>query len=147
MPIRPENRGRYPADWPEITARLKTDRAGGRCECEGECGRGTHAGRCSNLQGEMAYGTGSTVVLTTAHLDHQPENCADENLRVMCQGCHLHYDREHHAQTRAASLRDARRAAGQLDLEAENRELHNRIDQSGSGPWEHEDDDFLGARW
>jgi 5-methylcytosine-specific restriction endonuclease McrA len=46
------------------------------------------------------YGTGSTVVLTTAHLNHTPEDCRPENLRAMCQGCHLHYDREHHAQTR-----------------------------------------------
>lgn len=27
----------------------------------------------------------------------------DENLKAMCQGCHLHYDREDHAQTRAAT--------------------------------------------
>lgn len=38
-------------------------------------------------------------MLTTAHLDHTPENCASDNLRSMCQGCHLHYDRTHHAQT------------------------------------------------
>ncbi len=98
MPIRPENRARYPADWPRISARIRA-RSGGRCECTGECGRGTHAGRCPNTQGQPAYGTGSTVVLTTAHLDHTPEHCADDNLRAMCQGCHLHYDREHHAQT------------------------------------------------
>jgi len=39
------------------------------------------------------------VVLTVAHLNHTPEDCRDENLKAMCQGCHLHYDREHHAQT------------------------------------------------
>lgn len=37
--IRPENRHRYPADWPTITERVKTARAAGRCECAGECGR------------------------------------------------------------------------------------------------------------
>jgi hypothetical protein len=98
MPIRPENRGRYPANWREISAAIRA-RAGDRCECMGECGRGTHTGRCPNRQGQPAYGTGSTVVLTTAHLDHTPENCAPGNLRSMCQGCHLHYDRHHHAQT------------------------------------------------
>ncbi|QFG09092.1 HNH endonuclease [Mycobacterium phage ThulaThula] len=105
MPIRPENRDRYPDDWPEISARIKFDRAGGRCECEGECGRGTHEGRCPNRHHRPAYGTGSRVVLTTAHLNHQPEDCRDDNLRAMCQGCHLHYDREHHKQTAAATRR------------------------------------------
>ncbi|WP_078316022.1 hypothetical protein [Mycobacterium sp. D16Q16] len=100
MPIRPENRARYPKAWSLISGRIREVRAGNRCECVGECGRGTHAGRCPNRNGEDAYGTGSTVVLTVAHLNHTPEDCRDENLRAMCQGCHLHYDAEHHAQTR-----------------------------------------------
>lgn len=62
-------------------------------------------------------GTGSKVVLTTAHLDHTPENCDPRNLRAMCQGCHLHYDAAHHAQTRAETLRAALEAAGQLTFE------------------------------
>lgn len=103
MPIRPENRGRYPADWPEISHRIRFTRAEGRCECEGECGRGTHTGRCPNVHGGQAYGTGSTVCLTTAHLDHVPENCDDDNLRAMCNGCHLHYDKDHHAATARAT--------------------------------------------
>lgn len=121
-PIRPENRGRYPADWPTITERVKTARAAGRCECAGECGRpADHLaadGRCRNHHGQPAHGTGSRVVLTTAHLDHTPEHCDDDNLKAMCQGCHLHYDRGHHAQTRSATLHAARIAAGQgvLDL-------------------------------
>ena len=32
------------------------------------------------------------VVLTVAHLDHTPENCADENLLHLCQQCHNRYD-------------------------------------------------------
>jgi hypothetical protein len=99
MPIRPENKNRYPLDWAQISLRIRFDRAGGRCECEGECGRGTHTGRCPNEAGGLAYGTKKRVILTVAHLDHTPENCADENLRAMCQGCHLHYDIEHHRQT------------------------------------------------
>lgn len=106
MPIRPENRARYPKDWPAISASIR-ERAGDRCECLGECGRGTHNGRCPNCQGESAYGTGSRVVLTTAHLDHTPENCDPSNLRSMCQGCHLHYDKEHHQRT-AYATRKAR---------------------------------------
>lgn len=117
MPIRPEQRGLYPDDWPEISRRIKVDRAGGRCECEGECGRGTHEGRCPNRHGQPAYGTGSRVVLTTAHLNHDPTDCRDENLRAMCQGCHLHYDRDHHAETRAATLAARRADAGQVPLD------------------------------
>lgn len=55
-------------------------------------------------------------MLTVAHLNHTPEDCDPGNLRAMCQGCHLHYDREHHSQTAAATLRKAREDAGQLTL-------------------------------
>ena len=109
-PIRPENRSLYPPDWPAISLAIK-ERAGWRCECEGECGRGTHDGRCPNRHGQPAYGTGSKVILTTAHLDHDPQNCAPANLRAFCQGCHLHYDRDHHAQT-AARTRAAAATVG-----------------------------------
>ncbi|OZC50542.1 hypothetical protein CH289_16075 [Rhodococcus sp. RS1C4] len=105
MPIRPENRDRYPENWKQISHRIRFGRASGRCECEGECGRGTHTGRCPNVHGAKAYGTGSTVVLTTAHLNHTPEDCSSSNLRAMCQACHLHYDLAHHAETRAATKR------------------------------------------
>lgn len=30
------------------------------------------------------------------HIDDYPENCADNNLRHMCQRCHLRYDSSHH---------------------------------------------------
>lgn len=113
-PIRPENKARYGADWPEFSASIRFDRAGGRCECEGECGRGTHQVRCSNRHGEQAYSSGAIVVLTTAHLCHTPE-CRD-HVKAMCQGCHLHYDRDHHAQTRATTQDTTRLAAGQHAL-------------------------------
>jgi len=119
MPIRPENKDRYPPDWPAISLRIRTVRAAGRCECLGECGRGTHEGRCPNRNGQPAYGTGSKVVLTVAHLDHTPERCEDSNLRAMCNGCHLHYDRDHHRETAAATRRAAIEAAGQLTLTTE----------------------------
>lgn len=115
-PIRPENKARYPENWRLISAYIRFVRADGQCECEGECGRGTHEGRCPNRHGEPAYGTGANVVLTTAHLDHTPENCGDDNLTAMCQGCHLHYDREHHAETRRANIQEALVLAGQERL-------------------------------
>lgn len=116
-PIRPENRSRYPANWREISRRIRFDRAGGRCECDGRCGRpADHRspdGRCGNTHGTAAFGTGSNVVLTVAHLDHVPEHCDDANLMAMCQGCHLHYDREHHAATRAKTKAALAAATGQ----------------------------------
>ncbi len=116
MPIRPENRHRYPPEWALLSAVIRFFRAGGRCECAGECGRGTHEGRCPNWHGQPAYGTGKRVVLTAAHLDHTPEHCAWDNLKAMCQGCHLHYDRGHHAETRAATRRAAAEARGERTL-------------------------------
>ena len=98
MPIRPENRDRYPSDWSHISARIRFKRAGNRCECEGECGR--HGFRCCAVNREPHPVTGSKVVLTVAHLDHTPENCTDDNLVAMCQRCHLSYDAAHHAATR-----------------------------------------------
>lgn len=112
MPIRPENRDRYPKDWATISARIR-ERSGQRCECMGECGRGTHDGRCPNRQYEPAYGTGSRVVLTVAHLNHTPEDCRDDNLAAFCQACHLSYDRDHHAETAARTRHEARIRAGQ----------------------------------
>jgi hypothetical protein len=120
MPIRPENRHRYPPDWPAISLRIRFDRAAGRCECEGECrrtlrGRPAHTGRCPARDGRAHPDTCSRVALTVAHLDHTPEHCADANLRAMCQACHLAYDTEHHAET-ARATRNAERAAWMTPL-------------------------------
>jgi len=48
------------------------------------------------------------VVLTVAHLNHQPEDCADVNLKAMCQRCHLRYDVPHHQRNAAATRRAAK---------------------------------------
>jgi len=99
MPIRPENRARYPKNWRAISDARRVE-ADWRCECAGECGRGTHGGRCPNRHGEPAYGTGSKVILTLAHLNHTPEDVRPSNLKCYCQACHLNYDKEHHAESR-----------------------------------------------
>ena len=57
--------------------------------------------------------TGSTVVLTVAHLDHDPGNCAEDNLRAMCQRCHLAYDSERHRQSAYMARREGK-ASGDL---------------------------------
>ena len=107
MPIRASERARYPKDWKAISAGIKA-RAGGQCECEGECGlHRTHPGprRCQERQGARAVWARGRIVLTVAHLDHQPEHCAPENLKAMCQRCHLRYDRGHHQRNSAATRR------------------------------------------
>lgn len=108
MPIRPENRDRYGPDWPEFSARIRFQRAAGRCECRGECGRpAAHLaadGRCRNHHGQPAWGgdgsTGKPVVLTVAHRNHVPEQRGEDQVFAACAGCHLHFDIEHHRQTR-----------------------------------------------
>lgn len=112
MPIRPENRDRYPADWPVISTRIRFERAQGRCECAGECGA-FHGARCEARHGAPSPYTGSLVVLTVMHLNHDPADCRDENLLAGCQRCHLRYDADHHAQTRAATR--ARELAAVMD--------------------------------
>lgn len=127
MPIKPENKARYPADWPQIRQRI-LDRAGMRCEYPGCRARhneigfwidGTWKRRGFALR-EAGFTAGHTVectdgsklklikiVLTVAHLDHTPENCADDNLRAWCQRHHLSYDAEHHKQTAYATRKAA----------------------------------------
>lgn len=143
MPIRPENRARYPADWSEIAHAIKT-RAGWRCEgspafplCRvphGELGGRDRAGvwHPAHPMGErllrLEWPKPGTwwwcddypdrlrivrIVLTVGHLDHTPENCDPANLRAWCQRCHLTYDARHHAAT-AASTRRAGNAMADL---------------------------------
>jgi hypothetical protein len=45
------------------------------------------------------------IVLTVAHLDHDPRNCAPSNLKALCQKCHLDYDQAHHQQNASATRR------------------------------------------
>lgn len=115
MPIRTSERARYPQDWKAISASIR-DRAGQRCECEGECGlHRTTPGprRCEERNGQPARWAKGRVVLTVAHLDHTPENCDPSNLKAMCQRCHLRYDAEHHAKN-AAATRQAKSAQAPL---------------------------------
>lgn len=100
MPIRPEMRDAYPMNWKAISLRIRFVRAAGRCECVGECG--LHQGRrCVEIHGQSATWAKGRVVLTTAHRNHDPRDCHDSNLFAACNRCHLLYDHEHHAETRA----------------------------------------------
>jgi hypothetical protein len=119
MPIRAENKARYPKDWPAISKRIRR-RARNRCECRGECGlrhfrvKGKQidlkpalqapsyrAFRCAAVNGADHPVTKSKVVLTVAHLNHKPEDCGNNNLKAFCQRCHNCYD----APVRAAGIK------------------------------------------
>lgn len=101
MPIKKENRARYPKNWKsEIVPHIRA-RSGNRCECTGQCGvnhKNVEDERCIRLNGEVAPrrdgGGLMTVVLTVMHLNHTPEDCADGNLLHGCQSCHLRYDQK-----------------------------------------------------
>lgn len=134
VPIKPENKGRYPADWKQIRERILR-RALWRCEwpgCEAlhrdigwwrDDGKFVPMGRNLRDAGAKAgdriacAGGGEIklimIVLTIAHLDHTPENCADDNLAAWCQRHHLAYDRDHH-RANAQATRRARMASGDL---------------------------------
>lgn len=106
MPIKPENRDKYPKNWAYLRATVLF-RAGNRCEGLPpfpDC-------RAVNYRRHPV--TGSKVVLTIAHLTHD-ESCDDiELLRAACQRCHLTYDAAHHARN-AAVTRRSRLASADL---------------------------------
>lgn len=125
MPIKPENRKRYPADWRRIRE-VTLQRDSHACR---DCGvpdgvwrnrktlewtRNPEQVDAWALDGEAA----TKIVLTVAHLDHQPENCAPANLRSLCQRCHLRYDREHHRE-QASHTRAERKAGATPELMGE----------------------------
>jgi hypothetical protein len=130
MPIRPEMRGLYPKDWKTIRRRI-LERAKDHCEFCGVPNHATirrvaggwvdHQGCSLCLGGERCGAV--FIVLTVAHLDHQPAHCDEANLRALCQRCHLRYDAEEHAKNSAATRarkRDER--TGQASLFTEDKE-------------------------
>lgn len=103
----PVDYSKYPKDWRAISKRIR-ERSGGQCECEGECGlHRTNPGprRCQERNGQPAQWARGKVVLTVAHLNHEPMDCRDENLKALCQRCHLRYDADHHRRNAAATRR------------------------------------------
>lgn len=98
MPIRPENKQRYPKNCTTEIRPAILDRAKHQCE-------GSPAyPECRAVNHEPHPVTGSKVVLTIAHLDHVPEHCEPDNLRAWCQRCHLTYDITRHAETRRQTM-------------------------------------------
>lgn len=134
MPIRPELRWLYPIDWPILSWTIRFGRARGRCE---SCGRPHRhlvlqlddgrwldpasgiwrddAGRPAAWPDLLrcASARARYVLLGVAHLDHDPTNNRPDNLRALCQRCHLRHDRPEHLRRRRLRLQ-ARKALGDL---------------------------------
>lgn len=115
----PVDLSRYPANWGEISLRIR-NRANWVCECNGECGG--HKGPCPAHDGVPHPLTGSIVILTVAHLGtgtgdkHDKMDVRDENLKAMCQRCHLLFDIEEHIANAKATRRRHLIEAGQLEM-------------------------------
>lgn len=113
MPIRPENRARYPKTWRDMVAAARA-RSGDRCECLGQCGLVHDGGRCNADNGQPHPTTGSKVVLTLAHEHGVPlEETSIDRMFHACQQCHNRYD----APMRRRGIQErARAASGNGDL-------------------------------
>lgn len=99
MPIKPENRRRYPKDWALRSRFVREVRARGRCEW------------CGAANGQPHPVTGSRVVLTAAHVhDRDPAASSLLNLAALCQRCHNRHDIDQRLEGRG--LRRRRRPRG-----------------------------------
>lgn len=90
MPIRRDLRHFYKGEaWQAIRKRIR-ERAGDKCE---QCGKPNGIWR---------------IQCGVAHLDHNPANNSDDNLKWLCRKCHLLWDKTHHADTRKERKDQAR---------------------------------------
>lgn len=126
MPIRVENKHRYPLNWRQEIRPAILKRAGNRCE---ECGVPNYSIGVRDRYGQFWHideihasdapeqfeGLGKVfrIILTIAHLNHVPEDCRPENLKAWCQRCHLTWDAKHHART---ARRTRQRKSGQPEM-------------------------------
>lgn len=78
----------YHPKWKLISKLIRFRRAQNKCEF---CG-------AENYQPHPV--TGSKVVLTVAHLDHNKTNNRFSNLAALCQRCHLRHDLPEHINNR-----------------------------------------------
>jgi ribosomal protein S14 len=114
--MKKESKKRYPDNWQYISSFIRFERAKNRCE---NCGlkngiiikRLKHSkiheltfkeltevqkfieyNKLSEKQALKKLGI-TKIVLTVAHLDHNESNNNHENLKALCQRCHLQHDR------------------------------------------------------
>lgn len=92
----------YPPNWKtEIVPRILA-RAGEVRTNDGHIVQEAHCEKCGAKNHWPHPITESMVVLTIAHLDHDPENfeVKDERLQALCQRCHLGIDQWRHTMKR-----------------------------------------------
>lgn len=99
MPIKPENKHRYPINWKEISEDIRFNRAKNKCEVCGAINY-SYVNKYTRELCTQDEDDAIQIILTVAHLDHIPENCDYSNLKAMCQKCHNSYDASHRANTR-----------------------------------------------
>ena len=124
------DRSKYPPDWEQISARIRFERADGKCE---KCGVKHGAIGARDKDGvwhDMAnidamnsdYGHGLfggqyphiiKIVLTCAHLNHNTLDNCESNLAALCQQCHNRHDIKCRVQNRRRSRDEA---VGQLRM-------------------------------
>jgi hypothetical protein len=133
VPIRPENKHLYPPNWESLRARVLA-RADNKCELCGLqnhiFGFRDHAGNFYELTpdelddykyNDVTHGFDEwgveqkifMVVLTVAHLDHDPTHNKLRNLKALCQKCHNTHDAKHRAANRKKRINQK---AGQGNL-------------------------------
>ena len=78
----------YHPKWRLISYLIRTRRAENKCE------------QCAAINYQPHPVTGSKVILTVAHLDHDKTNNRFHNLKALCQRCHLYHDRKQHTWNR-----------------------------------------------
>ena len=100
MPFHPEL---YPDNWDVLRATV-LNHAHHQCQM---CGARNH---------DVHPETGSRVVLTIAHFDHDVTHNDKTNLAALCQRCHLRHDARQHAHNAAITRRRRRIQAGQQEL-------------------------------
>ncbi len=102
----------YHPDWRNISRQIREQ---AKWHCEGT----PQFPDCHALAGVEHPETGSKVVLTVAHMDHDKANNDPANLRALCQRCHLAWDRDHHMSNARRTLAERKRgAAVPLPIEA-----------------------------
>lgn len=109
MPI---DYSKYPPNWKtEIRPRILA-RAGNCCEFCGVPNKQVGSRRRDGTWHPSPIGY-TRIVLTIAHLDHDPENhdVQDDRLTALCQYCHLNYDAAEKARRRKAKT-EAMKSAG-----------------------------------
>ncbi len=114
--MKKESKSKYPWNWNQISANIIFGRAQNRCEnCK--LTNGSIIERMKNDKyryisklevDEMYYDAKKEscsilkilkrrgyvkIILTCAHLNHDERDCSNENLKALCQRCHLNKDR------------------------------------------------------